>query len=34
VKGIGWGKSKKEAEQEAAKKALEGLRMSNDKGSG
>jgi ribonuclease-3 len=31
VKGIGWGKSKKEAEQEAAKKALEGLEMSNDK---
>jgi dsRNA-specific ribonuclease len=23
VKGIGWGKSKKEAQQEAAKKALE-----------
>jgi ribonuclease III len=31
VKGIGWGKSKKEAEQEAAKKALEGLKLSNDK---
>jgi ribonuclease III len=31
VKGIGWGKSKKEAEQEAAKKALEELEMSNDK---
>lgn len=27
VKGIGWGKSKKEAEQEAAKNALEGLKM-------
>ena len=27
VKGIGWGKSKKEAEQEAAKKALEGLQI-------
>lgn len=25
LKGIGWGKSKKEAEQEAARKALEGL---------
>jgi ribonuclease-3 len=34
VKGIGWGKSKKEAEQEAAKKALEELKMSNDKASG
>lgn len=31
VKGIGWGKSKKEAEQEAAKNALEGLKSSNDK---
>jgi ribonuclease-3 len=31
VKGIGWGKSKKEAEQAAAKKALEELKMSNDK---
>jgi ribonuclease III len=32
VKGIGWGKSKKEAEQEAAKKALEEInKMSNDK---
>jgi ribonuclease-3 len=30
VKGIGWGKSKKEAEQEAAQKALEGLKLSND----
>jgi len=31
VKGIGWGKSKKEAEQEAAKKALEEInKMSND----
>jgi dsRNA-specific ribonuclease len=27
VKGIGSGKSKKEAEQEAAKKALEGLQI-------
>jgi ribonuclease-3 len=34
VKGVGWGKSKKEAEQEAAKKALEGLGMSNGKVSG
>jgi ribonuclease III len=34
VKGIGWGKSKKEAEQGAAKKALEELKMSNDKASG
>jgi ribonuclease-3 len=33
MKGIGWGKSKKEAEQEAAKKALEEMnKMSNDKG--
>jgi ribonuclease III len=31
VKGIGWGKTKKEAEQEAAKKALEELKLSNDK---
>jgi ribonuclease-3 len=31
VKGNGWGKSKKEAEQEAAKKALENLELSNDK---
>jgi ribonuclease III len=32
VKGVGWGKSKKEAEQEAAKKALEEMnKMSNDK---
>ena len=32
VKGLGWGKSKKEAEQEAAKKALEEInKMSNDK---
>jgi ribonuclease-3 len=30
VKGIGWGKSKKEAQQEAAKNALEELKMSND----
>jgi hypothetical protein len=31
MKGSGWGKSKKEAEQEAAKKALENLETSNDK---
>jgi dsRNA-specific ribonuclease len=32
VKGLGWGKSKKEAEQEAAKKALEEInKMPNDK---
>ncbi len=31
VKGIGWGKTKKEAEQEAARKALEGLKLLNDK---
>ncbi len=31
VKGMGWGKTKKEAEQEAAKNALEGLKLSNDK---
>jgi ribonuclease-3 len=30
VKGIGWGKTKKEAEQEAAKNALEGLKLPND----
>jgi ribonuclease III len=30
VKGVGWGKSKKEAEQEAAKNALESFGMSND----
>jgi ribonuclease-3 len=30
VRGIGWGRSKKEAEQEAAKKALEELQASND----
>jgi ribonuclease-3 len=29
VKGIGWGKSKKEAEQEAAKKALEELQIAD-----
>jgi len=29
VKGIGYGKSKKEAEQEAAKKALEGLQIAD-----
>ena len=29
VKGLGWGKSKKEAEQEAAKNALEGLQISD-----
>ena len=29
VKGIGWGKSKKEAEQEAARKALENLNSNN-----
>ena len=32
VKGIGWGRSKKEAEQEAAKKALEELHASDDPG--
>ncbi len=32
VKGIGWGRSKKEAEQEAAKKALEELQSSDDTG--
>jgi ribonuclease-3 len=31
VRGIGWGRSKKEAEQEAARKALEVLKLSNDK---
>ncbi len=32
VKGLGWGKSKKEAEQEAARNALEEIKkMSNDK---
>ncbi len=31
VKGLGWGKSKKEAEQEAAKNALEGLQIANCK---
>ena len=32
VKGMGWGKSKKEAEQDAAQKALEEInKMSNDK---
>ncbi len=31
VKGIGWGRTKKEAEQEAAQKALEELKLSNDK---
>ena len=30
VKGTGWGRSKKEAEQEAAKKALEELHVSDD----
>ena len=30
VIGIGWGKSKKEAEQEAAKKALEAFKITND----
>jgi ribonuclease-3 len=35
VKGIGWGKSKKEAEQEAAKNALEEInRTLNDKPQG
>jgi ribonuclease-3 len=29
VKGIGWGKSKKEAQQEAAKKALEQFDLKN-----
>ena len=32
VKGSGWGKSKKEAEQEAAKKALENVEFLGDKG--
>jgi ribonuclease-3 len=32
VKGLGWGRSKKEAEQEAAKNALEEMnKMSKDK---
>jgi ribonuclease III len=31
VKGLGWGKSKKEAEQEAAKKALEELQIADRK---
>ena len=31
VKGVGWGKSKKEAQQEAAKNALEQFKMSNGK---
>lgn len=31
VKGVGWGKSKKEAEQEAAKKALEEIENKNQK---
>jgi ribonuclease-3 len=32
VKGLGWGKSKKEAEQDAAKNALEEInKISNDK---
>lgn len=31
LKGVGWGKSKKEAEQEAARRALEEIRMLNDK---
>lgn len=31
IKGIGWGKSKKEAQQEAAKKALEEIQSSKDK---
>ena len=30
VRGVGWGKSKKEAEQEAAKKALEELEVSQE----
>ena len=30
AKGSGWGKSKKEAEQEAARKALENIELSND----
>jgi ribonuclease III len=35
VKGMGWGKSKKEAEQEAAKNALEEInKISNDKAQG
>ena len=31
MKGSGWGKSKKEAEQEAARKALENIELSNDR---
>ena len=31
VKGLGWGKSKKEAEQEAAKEALEELQIADRK---
>ncbi len=31
IKGSGWGKSKKEAEQEAARQAFETLKMSEDK---
>jgi ribonuclease-3 len=31
VKGVGWGKSKKEAEQEAAKKALNELQMADSR---
>jgi ribonuclease III len=31
VKGLGWGKSKKEAEQDAAKNALEGLQIADRK---
>jgi ribonuclease-3 len=31
VKGTGWGKSKKEAEQEAAKNALEGLQIADSR---
>ena len=30
IRGVGWGKSKKEAQQEAAKKALEEIKLSND----
>jgi dsRNA-specific ribonuclease len=31
VKGVGWGKSKKEAEQEAAKNALQELQIADRK---
>jgi ribonuclease-3 len=31
VKGLGWGKSKKEAEQEAAKNALQELQIADRK---